>query len=199
MWKVGGLAVVMVAVVIWLLGCSRESIEEGMQEGTLSAPGISIAVSSLSSLPTSVIINVDTNSYRITLDFPEADQQTGDIPPSDRWCYYVEELPGSQSLSHWVFAVDCLVDPPGEDHIVSSDPPGSEGYDGSTGYYGVKWDLPEAFTSGTFCIYLDAVYPATVVPVVVKTGGGYNVGYIAGPDCFPIVHNDLGQGNGGPP
>jgi hypothetical protein len=189
MWKAGGLAVVMVAVVIWLLGCSRESIEDVMEEGALSAPEISIAVSSLDSLPTLITVPVNGSSYEIELVSPMP------VAPSDTWCYYVRELAGSQSLSHWVFAVDCLVEP--VNHIVGTSPPATTiGYDGSTGYTGVKWDLPEDFTEGMFCITLDGIYPPALVDVVVKTGSGFGVGSIAGPDCEIIQHNDLLQGTG---
>ena len=186
MWKVGGLAVVMVAVVIWLFGCSRESIEDVMEGGALSAPEIAIAVSSLDSLPTLITIPVNGSSYEIELVSPMP------LAPSNTWCYYVRELPGSQSLSHWVFAVDCLVEP--INHIVSTSPPATTiGYDGSTGYTGVKWDLPEDFTEGLFCITLDGIYPPVLIDVVVKSGvGGFGVGSIAGPDCEEIVHDQGG-------
>jgi hypothetical protein len=193
MWKVGGLAVVMVAVVIWLLGCSRESIEDVMEGGSLSAPEIAIAVSSLSSPPTSVTIYLtDGSEYYIELVNPMP------LTPSDTWCYYVEEKSG-HGLSHWMLLIGCLVDPPGEDHILSSNPLGSEGYDGSTQQYGIKWDLPVGFTSGTFCITLDGIYPPTGIEVLVKASNEYKTGLIAGPACEIIQHNDLLQGTGGTP
>ena len=194
-WKVGGLAVVMVAVVVGLLSCSRESIEEAMEEGTLSAPLISVAASSLDSLPTSVTISLsDGSSYYIELVSPVPDA-SGDIPPSDTWCYYVQELSG-KDLSYWMLLVGSLT-------AASSSPPGSGGYDDSTGQYGIKWDTPETFTSGTFCITLGGIYPATIIEALVKGGTNYNTRYIAGPagynaglDCIPR-HNGYGQGNGG--
>jgi hypothetical protein len=194
MWKVGGLAVVMVAVVIWLFGCSRESIEDVMEGGTLPAPLISVVASSLDSLPTSVIVTLaDGSSFYVELVVPGL--VNGVVPPSDTWCYYVEQLSG-QNLSHWMLLVGCLVDPPGEDHIVSSDPPGSEGYDGSTQQYGIKWDTSGVFTSGVFCITLDGVYPPEMIQVLTKAGNDYGTGSIAGPACEIIQHNDLEQGNG---
>lgn len=192
MWKVGGLAVVMVALVIWLFGCSRESIEDVMDEGPLSAPLISVVSSSLSSLPTSVTISLPNgSSYYIELVNPVPVNDV--IPPSDEWCYYVEQVSGPTNLSHWMLLVGCLVDPPGEDHIVSSSPPGSEGYDGSTGQYGIKWDTSGVFTSGVFCITLDGIYPPTVIEALVKAGTEYNTGVIAGPDC-EIIQHDQGGG-----
>lgn len=189
MWKVGGLAVVMVAVVIWLFGCSRESIEEVLEGGPLSAPKIAIAVSSLDSLPTSTTIYLsDGSEYYIELTDPAP------LAPSNEWCYYVEQKSG-HGLSHWMLLIGCLVDPPGEDHILSSSPPGSEGYDGSTGQYGIKWDdLPVGFTSGTFCITLDGTYPPTIIDVLVKASSEYNTGSIAGPDCG--IQHDQGGGGG---
>jgi hypothetical protein len=120
----------------------------------------------------------------------------GVIPPSNTWCYAVTQLSG-KDLSHWILLVGCLVDPPGEDHIVSSTPPGTEGCDGSTGYCGVKWDAP--FPGNTFCITLDGIYPAEMIDVLVKTATFYNTGSIAGPACEIIQHNDLMQGTGGMP
>ncbi len=205
MWKVGGLAIVMVAVVIWLFGCSRESIEEGMEEGTLSAPMI-LVTSSVDVFNTSTIINVyDTlgnflGSYEIRLVSPVPDPNPPyDIPASDTWCYEVTLLSG-KALSHWILAVECLVTP--ENHIIGSSPPGVIGQDGSTGFWGIKWDAP--FPGNTFCIMLDDEYGAAMVQVVAKTGGGpagdgVGVGYLAGPDCLPIQHNGVEQGVGGTP
>ena len=196
-WKVGGLAVIMIAVVIWLFGCSRESIEDAMDEGALSAPLIQVAVSSLDSLPTSVIVTLaDGSSFYIELVVPGL--VNGVVPPSNEWCYYVEQLSG-QNLSHWMLLVGCLVDPPGVDHIVSSDPPGSEGYDGSTGQYGIKWDTSGVFTSGMFCITLDGIYPADMIQVLTKAGNDDGTGWIAGPACEIIQHTDVFQGAGGTP
>ena len=204
-WKVGGFAVVMVAVVIWLFGCSRESIEEGMEEGTLSAPMILVA-SIVDAFNTSTIIDVyDTGgnllgSYEVKLKSPQPDPNPPyDIPASDEWCYEVTELAG-KALSHWILAVECLVTP--VNHIIGSSPPGSIGQDGSTGYWGVKWDAP--FPGNTFCITLDDEYGSALVQVVVKTGGGpagdgVGTGLIAGPDCIPIQHNGVLQGTIGAP
>ena len=205
-WKVGSLAVVMVAVVIWLFGCSRESIEEGMEEGTLSAPMILVA-SIVDAFTTSIVIDVhddDGNllgSYQVTLKSPQPDPNPPyDIPASAEWCYEVTELAGSKALSHWVLAIECLVTP--DNHIIGSTPPGSIGQDGNRPYWGVKWDTPGGLsTPTTFCITLDDEYGAAMVQVVVKTGGGsagdgIGVGYIAGPDCIPLQHNGNGQGGG---
>jgi hypothetical protein len=200
-WKIGVLAVVMVAVAVGLLSCSRESIEEAMEEGTLSAPLISVAASSLDSLPTSVTISLsDGSSYYIELVSPVPDA-FGDIPPSGTWCYYVEEVSGPTDLSYWMLLVGSLT--------VSSSPPGSGGYDDSTGQYGIKWDTPETFTSGTFCITLGGICPATIIEALVKGGTNYNTRYIAGPASYttgldwPMIqaveHNGNGQGNGGTP
>ena len=202
-WKVGSLAVVMFAVAIWLFGCSRESIEEGMEEGTLSAPMILVA-SIVDAFQTSTVIHVyDSNndllgSYEIRLVYPVPDPNPPyDIPASAEWCYEVTELAG-KALSHWVLAVECLVTP--VNHITGSTPPGTIGQDGSTGFWGVKWDAP--FPGNRFCIMLDDEYGAAMVQVVVKTGGGpagdgIGVGYLAGPDCIPIQHNGVLQGTGG--
>jgi len=202
-WKVGGFAVVMVAVVIWLFGCSRESIEEGMEEGTLSAPMILVA-SIVDAFNTSTIIDIyDTQnnllgSYEVRLVSPVPDPNPPyDIPPSNRWCYEVTELAG-KALSHWLLSVECLVTP--VNHIIGSSPSGTIGQDGSTGYWGVKWES----SGGPFCIILDDEYGAAMVQVVVKTGGGkygdgVGVGYVAGPDCIPIQHNGVLQGTIGAP
>ena len=179
-----------------------------MEEDILSAPEILIAASSLSSLPTSVEIPViliiegvptEVARYRVELVSPMPDA-FGDILPSDTWCYEVTELSG-RNLSHWVLAIECFVTP--DNHIIGSSPSGTIGQDGSTGYWGIKWNAP--FPGDTFCITLDATYSVTMIQVVVKTGNGggvgdgVGIGYIAGPDCWIIQHNGVEQGTVGTP
>jgi hypothetical protein len=99
------------------------------------------------------------------------------------WTYFVEEISG-RSLSHWVIGIpECLVD-----HIVSVDlGPGTEvdiGPDPSAdGFHGIKWDLPEGFTEGSFSFELDGDYDTCTIEALVKAGPGHATGAIAGPIC----------------
>jgi hypothetical protein len=64
----------------------------------------------------------------------------------------------------------------------------SPGRDGSTGFFGLKWDTPEEFTSAEFSFTLDQEYPMGPVEVMakagsVKSGAGYNTATLMGPNC----------------
>lgn len=119
-----------------------------------------------------VVIKLNDNKdsqYKIT--FVERDGNT--------WTYNVEELKG-RSLSHWDLGISsCL------DHISSYTPTTgfSEGTDGSTGFVGIKWDLADSFTNGTFSFTLDGDYPEDIVEVLAKAGTKSAIGYIVGPNC----------------
>jgi hypothetical protein len=95
------------------------------------------------------------------------------------WTYHVEEISG-KDLSHWSLGIGtCL------DHIVEFSPPGAEiGADGSTdGFMGIKWNTPEAFSSGEFSFTLDGDYPEGTVEALAKAGSTYATGDILGPVC----------------
>jgi len=96
------------------------------------------------------------------------------------WTYSVSEVSG-KSLSHWNLGIPSCIE-----HIVDYSP--AQGYDttdGSTNFEGIKWDVEESFTSGTFSITLDADYPETTILVQAKAGkkGNERTGEIIGPNC----------------
>ena len=96
------------------------------------------------------------------------------------WTYSVSEVSG-KSLSHWNVGIPSCIG-----HITDYSPTG--GYDttdGSTSFDGIKWDVEESFTSGTFSVTLDADYPETMIEVQAKAGkpGNERTGEVKGPDC----------------
>jgi len=68
------------------------------------------------------------------------------------WTYRVREI-GGKDLSHWNLALD-------PSHIIEdgTTPGYSLGVDGSTGFYGIKWDVGDSFEVGEFTIVLDKHY-----------------------------------------
>jgi len=96
------------------------------------------------------------------------------------WTYFVREDSG-KSLSHWNVGIPSCIG-----HITAHTP--TQGYDttdGSTGFKGIKWNVAESFTSGTFSVTLDADYPETMVKAQAKAGekGNERTGDVKGPDC----------------
>lgn len=103
-------------------------------------------------------------------------EQTG--PGGDHWVYEVSEVSG-KSLSHWGLHIPlCAGD------IDRTFPPATAiGIDGSTGYWLIKWDLSDSFTSGQFHIWLDSTYLEGSVDALFKAGPSYATGTVAGPLC----------------
>lgn len=96
------------------------------------------------------------------------------------WTYSVREDSG-KSLSHWNVGIPSCIE-----HITDHSP--TQRYDttdGSTGFEGIKWDVEESFTSGTFSFTLDADYPETTVQAQAKAGkkGNERTGEVIGPEC----------------
>ena len=98
------------------------------------------------------------------------------------WTYEVKELQG-KDLSHWVLGIPCLLDP--VDHVIAWDPAEGfeKGYDGSTGFAGLKWNTEEGFSAGLFSFILDGDYPESDIEALVKAGPNYNTGIVRGPVC----------------
>jgi len=96
------------------------------------------------------------------------------------WTYSVSEVSG-KSLSHWNLGIKACMD---KGAVVSTSPTGDV-KDGSTDFEGMKWDVDESFTSGTFSITLDADYPETTILAQAKAGkpGNERTGNVSGPDC----------------
>jgi len=109
------------------------------------------------------------------------------------WVYHVEELPGGKDLSHW----NLKLYP--EQNVLSGTTSGYEvGIDGSTGFYGIKWDVEESFSEGDFTIVLDAHYAAETGPAVVLAKGGHTPD--TGPMTVPsnVVSESASPLDGGP-
>jgi hypothetical protein len=94
------------------------------------------------------------------------------------WIYHVEELNGAKNLSHFVLGF-C------EGIIVSTDPPydAVNAIDHTTQLFGVKWNTPSEFISGTFTVTVDNLYAETLIPIAAKTGTFTGTINIIGPNC----------------
>lgn len=98
------------------------------------------------------------------------------------WTYHVRELPTGKDLSHWNLGL-C------EEHgIMEGTTPGYVvGIDGSTGFYGIKWDVDDTFSEGDFTIVLDQHYGGTEggngIGVLAKGGKDPDTAEIFGPTC----------------
>lgn len=94
------------------------------------------------------------------------------------YTYQVSEVSG-KDLSHWLLEFGLCAE-----HLVSANPAGYEtGVDGSTGRTGIKWNVPDGFTTGVFTIQLDADYPIGPTTVVAKAGNGFATATVDGPVC----------------
>jgi fibro-slime domain-containing protein len=104
------------------------------------------------------------------------------------WTYHVEELWGGQDLSHWNLGL-------AEDASTAAGTTGGFeiGEDGSTGFFGIKWDVTDSFSSGDFVVVLDGHFGLGAVDVLVKCGDVPDIGSIAGPG------DGLGEDDGPPP
>lgn len=112
----------------------------------------------------------DGSQYDISLD-----SHVGNI-----WTYSVSEKSG-KSLSHWNVGIPSCIE-----HITDYTPTqGFDTTDGSTDFEGIKWDVEESFTSGTFSVTLDADYLETTILAQAKAGtkGNERTGNVMGPDC----------------
>jgi len=96
------------------------------------------------------------------------------------WSYKVEEVNG-RDLSHWLIDLgNCL------QFVIGTSTGATVGYDGSTGYTGIKWDTPDSFSSGTFSFTMDKDYGPGTILVLAKAGNGYVTGDLYGPDCCEL-------------
>ena len=127
------------------------------------------------SKPTTIVLD-DGSSYDISLE----------SHVDNTWTYRVKEVSG-KDLSHWVLGVgNCA-------KVLSDDTPtntqfGGLGPDGSTGFYGVKWNTDDGFNNALFSFTLDDDYPEATIDVLAKagsksSGAGHALGKIIGPDC----------------
>jgi len=115
----------------------------------------------------------DGSEYEIYLESHEG----------NTWTYFVREVSG-KSLVHWNVGIQSCMD---KDAVINSSPKGDE-TDGSTGFKGMKWDVGDGFTEGTFSVTLDADYPEVTVKAQAKAGkkGNERTGDVMGPDCSAV-------------
>lgn len=97
------------------------------------------------------------------------------------WMYRVSELETGKDLSHWDLALPESVE------VMPGTTPGYElGVDGSTGFYGIKWDVTDEFSVQDFTIVLDQQYLGLDNPAGVLAKGGHtaDVGDMFGPSEY---------------
>jgi fibro-slime domain-containing protein len=95
------------------------------------------------------------------------------------WTYHVKELDGpGKDLSHWLLVLD-----PAHQVMWGTTPGYSLGTDGSTGFYGIKWDVADAFGEADFVIVLDQKYLGadSVCSVIAKGGNKADEGDLYAP------------------
>lgn len=142
---------------------------------------VSIVFLSLVILSFAVTSYADDQTVRISLNDNKDSQYEVSLVghEGNTWTYNVKELNG-RSLSHWDLGISACLD-----HITDYTPQSGfdQGTDGSTGFVGVKWDLAESFTEGSFSFTLDGDYATGTVEALAKAGNKYATGSIIGPDC----------------
>lgn len=123
--------------------------------------------------PTTTIDLNDNKDTSILVEFLGVDT------PGTTWTYRVTELSG-RDLSHWNLGIDCVLP-----DLLDWEPNGGfeAGKDGSTGFYGIKWDVSDGFSSGEFSFTLGHVHSIEEVEVLVKAGNNFATGFIDGPVC----------------
>ncbi len=102
------------------------------------------------------------NAFEITWLSTEFNQDG-----TSTWRYRVRELPGGKDLSHWNLALD-----PSHQVRAGTTAGYSLGVDGSTGFYGIKWDVTDSFSQGEFTIVLDGHWFGSDNPTGVLAKGG---------------------------
>lgn len=114
------------------------------------------------------------------------------------WFYSVSKKEGCEgpALSHWLWQ-PCFSLEELEDIFVSATPePYTIGVDGSTGYYGIKWEIPEGAcwdSPKTFSITIEG-HPEEAdinTTAVVKPGQNYFDLSVNGPSCGPEPYCEL--------
>lgn len=84
------------------------------------------------------------------------------------WKYRVRELDTGKDLSHWNLALS-----PSHEVVAAGTTPGFDlGVDGSTGFYGIKWDVQESFSTGEFTIVLEGHFFGADQSTAVLAKGG---------------------------
>jgi fibro-slime domain-containing protein len=97
------------------------------------------------------------------------------------WTYTFLELSTGKDLSHWAVGLQPC------HRLADGTTPGYDfGPDGSTGFWGLKWDVEEEFDGDTFEIVLDRHHLMGDVEVIAKGGSGFDTGVLPGPLCDEI-------------
>ncbi len=92
--------------------------------------------------------------------------------------YSVQELEGSQDLSHWVLSLpDCVEVRSATEvyELVGPDP--------TTQLTGIKWDLDDTFTNAEFTVLLNGLWKTGTVTVGMKSTNDASFADITGPIC----------------
>ena len=97
------------------------------------------------------------------------------------WTYTVKEEHG-RDLSHWNLEL-CEEIVTNQISTANGDGNFEKGKDGNTDYYGVKWNVEDGFSTGTFSITLKENYKEGNITVVAKAGNTYATGTVQGPIC----------------
>ena len=177
--KLGTLAEILVGAIalFTLIGCLTEYIDDSDDVNTDLWNSVS---------GSSDTIVAGGSTYKITFN-------GAPTPPNRTWCYTVELIDKSgQGLSHWVLGIGCHYE---NGHIVSVSPsPGDMGTDPTTGVTGVKWEVGNDFTGGTFCVTLDGDYDVgtNAAEVAIKVGNDTAGASLDGPICQRILVHDQG-------
>jgi hypothetical protein len=154
-----GVSFVIIVLLIGLLGCGQEFVEDPVGEGASLAPS------------SAVIIDLSGSLFEVVFN-----GVTGST-----WCYTVTKLEGNNA-DFWMFTVDNFDIPDWLDHIVDASPPDYvKGKDEETGYIGIKWPLPADFESGQFCFTLDRDYTQSAIITFPRKGSQFSKGEIIGP------------------
>jgi fibro-slime domain-containing protein len=83
------------------------------------------------------------------------------------WRYRVRELSSGKDLSHWNVALH-----PSQVVMPGTTPGFDTGIDGSTGFYGIKWDVDDGFADQEFVIVLDKHYAGSADNTSILAKGG---------------------------
>ena len=111
------------------------------------------------------------------------------------WTYRVEELRG-KDLSHWNIGLH-----PDMDVMPGTTAGYDFGVDGSTDYFGIKWDVNEGFSDDTFTVVLDRWYVGadTVDGILAKGGRNPDTGDLFVPtiEVYPMEQAEGGTDSAG--
>ena len=132
-------------------------------------------------LQVSAIQPPSENAYTITFNGVTYDNQDY----TSTWSYTITRTGEGHDLSHWVWQ-PCFSEQELNERFLSATPEADEvGYDPSTGHYGVKWEVGDGFTQGTFTVTIKGqpVVDNNGAIGVIKAANAHFEVVIPGPDC----------------